>query len=115
MVIRRSQPSRTNLSAAERDSRSRLLQQLSSGKGFIRGTLTIRERACGKPNCKCTRGEKHASLYIVMGIEGKYKQVCVPRSLEADVRNWVEQYQRVQELIEEISLSYWAKIQKREE
>ena len=81
---------------------------------MIRGTLSIRERSCGKQNCRCTRGEKHASLYIVVSIDGKYKQFCVPRSLEADVRIWVAQYHRAQELIEEISKTYWQKIQNRE-
>ena len=82
---------------------------------MMRGTLSVRERTCGKQNCKCARGEKHSSLYIVIGLDGKYKQICVPRSREAEVRNWVLQYQRAQELIEEISKLYREKIQKREE
>ena len=81
----------------------------------MRGTLTVRERTCGKANCRCARGEKHASLYIVVSVDGKYKQTCVPRSLEAEVRTWVAQYQRAQELIEEISKVYWKKLQNRGE
>lgn len=115
MPVRPSKVPRTNLSAAEREARSRLVQVLSSGQGFIRGTLSVRERVCGKQNCKCTRGEKHSSLYIVVSVNGKYKQTCVPRSLEAEVRIWVAQYQRAQDLIEEISKSYWDKLQNREE
>jgi hypothetical protein len=91
------------------------MQLLSSGQGLIRGTPSVRERSCGKPNCKCARGEKHASLYIVVSVDGKYKQVCVPRALEAEVRSWVAQYQRIQELIEEISNSYLERIQNRGE
>ena len=83
---------------------------------MIRGTLSIRERSCGKQSCRCTRGgAKHASLYLVVGNDGKYKQFCVPRSLEADVRFWVAQYHRAQELLEEISKTYWEKIQNRGE
>src|SRR3989338_6447393 len=89
---------RSSLPAAERQLRSRLLQVLSSGQGLMRGTLTVRERTCGKANFRCARGEKHASLYIVVSVDGKYKQTCVPRSLEAEVRTWVAQYQRAQEL-----------------
>ncbi len=109
-----SQP-RSSLPAVERQMRSQLVQLLSGGHGMIRGTLSIRERSCGKQSCRCTHGgEKHASLYLVVSIDGKYKQFCVPRSLEEDVRNWVSQYQRAQELLEEISKSYWQKIQNRE-
>lgn len=102
------------MSAVERQARSRLVQLLSSGHGLMRGTLTVRERTCGKQNCKCAREEKHSSLYIVVSVDGKYKQTCVPRSLEAEVRNRVLQYQRAQELIEEISKVYWDKLQNRE-
>jgi hypothetical protein len=59
------------------------------------------------------RGEKHSSLYLVVSVEGKYRQFCVPRSLEAEVKIWVAQYQRAQELIEEISNAYWEKLQNR--
>jgi hypothetical protein len=114
MPVRHSQ-SRSNLPAAERQARSQLVQLLSSGQGMIRGTLSIRERSCGKQTCRCTSGgPKHASLYLVVGNDGKYKQFCVPRSLEADVRIWVAQYHRAQELLEEISQSYWHKILNRE-
>lgn len=106
---------RSNLPAAERHMRSRVVQVLSSGTGMIRGTLTVRERACGKSNCRCkTRGEKHASLYLVVRTDGKSKQLCVPRAMEADVRNWVEQYHRAQELLEEISKTYWDRLVNRE-
>lgn len=108
-------PVRSSLPAAERQLRSRLVQLLSSGQGVMRGTLSIRERTCGKANCKCARGEKHASLYIVVSVDGKYKQTCVPKSREAEVRIWVAQYQQMQELLEEISKSYWEKIQNRGE
>ena len=114
MPVRHSQ-SRSNLPAAERQARSQLVQLLSSGQGMIRGTLSIRERSCGKQTCRCTSGgPKHASLYLVVGNDGKYKQFCVPRSLEAEVRIWVAQYHRAQELLEEISQSYWHKILNRE-
>ncbi|MHC4697504.1 MAG: DUF6788 family protein [Planctomycetota bacterium] len=57
---------RTGMSPRERDRRSRLAQ-LAHGAGLLRGSLAIRERACGKSNCKCAKGEKHVSLYLVAG------------------------------------------------
>lgn len=114
MPAPRSKTSRVNLLALERQQRSRLQKLLASGEGSIRGTPTVRERTCGKPNCKCARGEKHSSLYLVVSLDGKYKQACVPRALEGEVRAWVAHYQRMQELIEEISKIYWEKLLSRE-
>jgi hypothetical protein len=102
------------MSANERQLRSRVTQALSHG-ALIRATLTVRERVCGKANCKCTRGEKHVSLYAVSRQDGEVRQVCVPKHLEASVREWVEEYQRIQELLEQVSEIYWKKLQGRED
>ena len=114
MPLPRSKTLAANMLALERKQRSRLQKLLSSGEGLIRGTPTIRERTCGKSNCRCARGEKHSSLYLVVSLEGKYKQVCVPRAMEGEVQAWVAQYQRMQALIEEISKMYLEKLTSRE-
>ncbi len=102
------------MSGTERDSRSRLTQ-IISGSAIVRGTLTTRERVCGKANCKCTRGEKHVGLYLVASKDGKLRQLFVPQSYEARLRKWLAQYKEAENLLEQISDLYWEKIQKREE
>ncbi len=102
------------MSPAERDIRSRLAQ-ISSGSAIVRGTLTKREKVCGKPNCKCARGEKHVALYLVVSKDGKLRQLFVPESYEARVRKWLAQYKEAEELLEQISDLYWEKIRDREE
>ena len=105
---------RAKMSPGERDRRSRLAQ-LAHGAGLLRGTLAIRERACGKSNCKCTKGEKHVSLYLVASYEGRVRQLFIPKDWETQVRRWVQQYQEARKLLEEVSLLYWDKVQKRQE
>jgi hypothetical protein len=102
------------MSASERELRSRMAQLISSG-AMIRATLTVRERVCGKPTCKCSNGEKHASLYLVSRQDGELRQLFVPKNLETKARQWSEQYQRVQELLEKISEFHWKRIQDRED
>lgn len=104
---------KSKITAAERELRSRLAQLISSG-AMIRATLTVRERVCGKASCKCATGEKHASLYLVSRQDGKLRQLFVPKELETQARQWVEQYQRVQELLEKISEFHWKRMQGRE-
>jgi len=99
----RQQPTgRSHLSARERDFRSRLAK-LIHGDGILRGSLSVRERTCGKPTCKCAKGEKHVSLYLTFSEDGKYRQLFVPKHLEEEVRAWVSNHQKARELLEEIS------------
>ena len=53
------------MTAQERQWRSKLAQIVAQ-QGFIRGSLLERQRVCGKPNCRCTRGHKHKALYLVI-------------------------------------------------
>jgi hypothetical protein len=104
---------RGKMGPRERESRARLAQ-LIHDCGLIRGSLSVRERTCGKPNCRCARGEKHVSLYLVVSEAGKYRQVFVPKDLEDVVRLWVENHQKVRDLIEEISRVHYERVRKRE-
>ncbi len=111
---RTKQPHRSALSRAERHLRSELAR-LASNEGVIRGTLATRERTCGKPSCGCiTRGEKHVSLYLAVSVEGKYRQIYVPRAFEELVRRWVENHSKARELLEELSKLHYEKLRKRE-
>jgi len=97
----------------ERETRSKLAR-LVHGEGLLRGSLSLRERTCGKPSCKCAKGQKHVSLYLVFSQEGKYRQIFVPKSLEDEVRAWVTNHHKARDLLEEISLIHREKIAKRE-
>ena len=96
----------------ERQLRSRL-SQLTSQAGLLRGSLSVRERLCGKPGCKCTRGEKHVSIYLVVSEGGKYRQLFVPKELESLVRSWVENHRRAREFLEAVSGICLERVQRR--
>ncbi len=113
MSVKR-QRSRSSMSRAERELRSRLTKLLHSA-GVIRGSLAVRERTCGKPGCRCvTQGKKHSALYLVVSEEGEYRQIFVPKAFEDLVRQWVEEYADVRALLEEISKLHHEKLRKRE-
>jgi len=100
------------MSGDERRFRSQLAQ-LVSGRGLIRGSLLVRRRVCGKPTCRCVRGQGHENLYLVVSQDGRSRQLFVPREYEPAVRQWVADYHRAQELMEEISRLYWEKVHRR--
>jgi len=102
------------MSAQERRGRS-ALARLGSQRGLLRGNLLERRRVCGRPNCKCARGELHAGLYLVFSEGGKLRQLFVPKRWEARVRLWVQDYHEVRRLLEEVSRLYVEKLRQRED
>ena len=105
-------PIRAKLSAAERNFRSRIAQ-FASNQWFLRGTLSVRSGKCGKPTCRCARGELHESLYLVQSHNGKNRQICVPKAWHERVRRAVEDYHQMQKFIEEVSELEWSRLKER--
>ena len=105
---------RSQLSEGERRLCSRIAQ-LVHGHWLLHGTLAPRQRRCGKPNCRCARGQLHASLYLVQTRQGQLRQLYVPPSWEACVRQAVADYQQLQQLLEQLSEREWNRLKNRRE
>ena len=103
---------RAKLSAAERNFRSEVAR-LTLNRWFLRGSLSERLGKCGKPNCRCTRGQLHKSLYLVQSQSGKLRQICVPQAWQERVRRAVDDSHKMQELIEEVSELEWTRLKER--
>jgi hypothetical protein len=101
------------MSVSERNLRS-AINRLLSQQGVVHGTLIERERVCGKPNCRCTRGYRHKSLYLVVSEGGKLRQLYVPADWQATVREWIENYQAARRLMDGLSSLHWEKVRKRQ-
>lgn len=101
------------MSAEEQKVRTELVRLLSR-YAFVRGTLNVREKVCGKPTCRCTRGQPHTSLYLVASDHGRPRQLYIPRTLHQRTEQWVETHRRIRELLEELSKLHWDKLQRRE-
>jgi len=96
--------SRTQFPAAERALRSRLAKLIHE-EPVLRGTLSVRHVTCGKPRCRCTQGRKHPALFLSSSREGKTRQVFIPAELETQIRQWVDNYRQVRDLLEAVSES----------
>ncbi|MDH7513277.1 MAG: hypothetical protein QHH14_10065 [Clostridiales bacterium] len=103
---------RSAMTKVERESRSQLKPYIS-WKEFIRATPTLRKQTCGKPNCKCQKGEKHTCLVLTRSHHGRPEQLYVPKESEEMVKEWVKNYHAVKELVEQISSSYWERLRKK--
>ena len=86
------------------------LARLVNRCGLVKGSLYVRHRVCGRPNCRCTRGEKHAGLYLYHRDGRTVRQLHVGADREVRVRQWVGNYRRIQALLDELSRLGWQRL-----
>lgn len=101
----------------KRETESKLrakIVKLLRDDGILHATLAPRLRVCGKPNCKCASGEKHESLYLVMRRDGQTRQIFVHPDWHETIRQWVTNYQVVQQMLDELSELSLGKLQDKE-
>ena len=67
---------------------------LAERPGLVRGTFGTRARQCGKPGCRCAKGQLHQSKYLAATVQGQTRQVHVPAGDEVRVADGVRRYQR---------------------
>jgi hypothetical protein len=93
---------RSHRSLEERQARSRAVQLLAD-QPLIRGSLVLQHRSCGKPYCRCRRGQKHPALYLhTRSVDGRVR-IYIPPALHDTARQWVDNGRRVKRLIDRVS------------
>lgn len=102
---------RSQFSNKERRFQSKLVSLLRQGPLMKAATYVLRN-TCGKPNCKCAAGEKHETPYVARTREGKRQGRSIPKSLREEVPQWIERYERIEKLLEELSEESWQELSK---
>ena len=93
---------RSQRSLQDRNARSKLLQRIAD-LPMCKGSLQREARVCGKPTCRCRNGEKHVSLYLVTYLDGRSKRIYLPWEMEDEVRQALQNWQQVQQLLNTVS------------
>ncbi len=90
---------------ALRNRREGLLKLLPPLREVLRGSLTERFLTCGKPDCRCARGERHGPIwYLSVSLDQSHRTgTTVPSQQIAEVRRGIQSYHRVKEHLEKIS------------
>lgn len=104
---------RAHMSSHERALRSRLAKVVHD-EPLVRGTLSRRRITCGKPGCRCAKGQTHDAVYLSCSKKGSPRQMFVPREREKEVRCWVENYHELKGLLEELSDLFWGRVKSEE-
>ena len=101
------------MSPQERSFRSRL-KPLISYQEFLKGSLSLRNQRCGKPNCKCAKTRyRHLCLYLTRYKDGRVEQLFIAKDKEPLVSRWLKNYRDARELMEKISSLYWDKLKRK--
>ena len=73
-------------------------------RAMIFGTLAERGRVCGKPTCRCARGEKHPAVQLAHWAgEGRTRSQHVPYAVVDTVRAGVEAWHRFQAIARDLA------------
>jgi hypothetical protein len=106
---------RSQRSPQERDARSRAVQLLAD-KPLLRGSLVLQHRSCGKPYCRCQKGQKHPALYLHTRSGDRRVRIYIPPALHDTARRWVDNGRRVKRLVDRVSEHHFQALleQKRE-
>jgi hypothetical protein len=86
------------------DRRRRAVAALPPLEEVVRGTVFVRQLRCGKPTCRCARGEPHQATYLSVTLAGgRTKQISLPASLVPLARRWVANYHAWWRAMERVS------------
>ena len=90
---------------ALRRRRAALTRLVPPLRDILRGSLTERYLTCGKPDCKCARGERHGPVwYLSVSLDPSHRTgMTVPPAQLVQVQRGIESYRRVKEHLEKIS------------
>ena len=70
------------------------MEELLDADGMVAGSFVTLARTCGKPTCRCARGEKHEGKYLSRSEGGRTRLAYVPAGDEVDVATKAERYRQ---------------------
>ena len=72
-----------------------LIELFFSDQPVIKGTVYELKRKCGKPGCKCARGELHGRYVVSASERGKTRLRAIPRGFLVETQQKVKRYQEL--------------------
>ena len=75
-----------------------LVKPLFSDRPVMKGTVYELRRKCGKPGCKCARGELHTRMVLSASEGGKTRLQVIPHGSLGEVQEKVRRYQEFRQV-----------------
>jgi len=86
-------------------------KELHAKSPVLAASLVSIRRACGNPNCRCARGQKHPGHYLTWKVKGKTHTAYVPVDLLPQVKQWTQEHRRLKQLSRQMTQLSLALIQ----
>ena len=83
--------------------KAEILDSFPSPENVIRSSLITRSIKCGKPNCRCAKGEGHESFYLSSYYHGHTYLDYVPKSYHEKLSGCLHSYESISALLIELS------------
>ena len=75
-----------------------LVEPFFSDRPVIKGSVYELKRRCGKPGCKCARGELHGRMVVSASEGGKTQLRVIPDGFLVEVQAKVRRYQELRQV-----------------
>jgi hypothetical protein len=72
------------------------LRRLQRDTPMVQGSFYLQRRRCGKPNCRCARGQLHEAWVITRSEQGTHRLYMVPVAERGRLRKLTGEYRRYQ-------------------
>ena len=72
-----------------------IVEPFFSDKPVIKGSVYELKTKCGKPGCKCAKGQLHPRMVLSASEKGKTKLRAIPRGFLVEVKTKVRCYQEL--------------------
>ena len=76
------------------DAVGRMLKHLLRDQPMTPGSFYLQKRRCGKPNCRCARGQLHTAWVLTRSHDGATRTLMVPAQERARLRQLTREYRR---------------------
>ena len=90
-----------------------ILEKIRALGPAVHGSLVETQRTCGKPGCRCARGEPHTAFYLSRRVEGKTRLEHVSRDKVLLVRQWRKEHERLLSLVEALTSALLKELRER--
>jgi len=84
-------------------SSKQILSRIRKIGPVVRGSLIQSRIRCGKPTCKCAKGEFHTAFYLSRRIGGKTRMHHIAKDQVAVIKLWKKNYERLEALLEKLT------------
>jgi len=85
------------------DSRKAALNNMPQIEESIRGSLVIMNRFCGKPNCRCQKGQKHKAVYLSQRYKGKTRMIYISHHVVKKTAEYIKNYRKAKGILNIVS------------